>query len=133
MWLFIIAAFVNQSAWFKNAVIINSHILKSFFTLVLKRVTYTFILSFFLASCFLFVSALVFLSSSVSFIVFSYHCKFILIRCLSSSPVVYKKISFHLFVCFLAKGSLTLHFLFCFCSRASSRFLLAFIVFFVPL
>ena len=99
-----IAAFVNQRAWFKNAVIINSRILKSFFTLVLKRVTYTFILSFFLASSFLFVSALVFLSSSVSFIVFSYHCKFILIRSLSSSPVVYKK-KFILLIClFSCKG-----------------------------
>ena len=111
---------------------LNCRILKSLFILVLKCVTYIFILSFFLASCFLFVSALVFLSSSASFIVFSYHCKFILIRSLSTSLVVYKKKLFNLFVCFLAKGSLTLHFLFCFCSRASSRFLLAFIVFFVP-
>ena len=89
----------------------------------------------FCALRFLFVSAMVFLTSSTSLIVFSYHCKFVSIRSLSSSLMVYKFFSFHLFVCFLAlkKGSLTLHFLFCFCSRVSSRFLRAFIVFFVPL
>jgi len=102
---------------------LNSRILKSFFTIILKHETYAFFL--FGASRFLFVSALVFLSSSASFIVFSYHCKFVSIRSLSSSPMVYNFFSFHLFVCFLtlAKGSLTLHFLFCFCSRVSSRFL----------
>ena len=49
---------------------------------------------------FLFVSALVFLSSSASFIVLSYHCKFVSIHSLSSSPMVYKFFSFHLFVFF---------------------------------
>ena len=49
MRLFVIAAFLNQSSWFKNAAITNSRILKSIFTLILKRATYAFILSFFLA------------------------------------------------------------------------------------
>jgi len=50
------------------------------------------------ASRFLFVSALIFLSSA-SFIVFSYQCKFVSIRSLSSSPMVYNFFSFHLFIC----------------------------------
>jgi len=76
---------------------LNSCILKSFFSLILKRATYAFILSFFL----------VFLSSFASFIVFSYHSKFVSIRSLSSSPMVYKIFLFHLFVCFLVLTKVT--------------------------
>jgi len=79
MWLFVIAAFLNQNAWFTNAAITNSRILKSFFTLILKRATDAFTFFLYGASHFLFVYVLVYLSYA-SFIVFSYQCNFVSIR-----------------------------------------------------
>ena len=70
MRLYLIVAFLNQNALFKNTDLPNSHILKTFFTLTLKRTTLTFsyLLSSwrFVFSLFLFVLPLVFCESSFS-------------------------------------------------------------------
>ena len=52
MRLYLIVAFLKQSALFKNAILPNGRILKTFFTLTLKCATYAFLLPFFSSASF---------------------------------------------------------------------------------
>ena len=78
-----------------------------------------FILSYFIsllgASPFLSVSAMVFLSSSMSFIVFSCHCKFVGALFLLNQWFIIFFFRFSYFVCFLALLEVLLFHCFCCC------------------